>query len=244
MINALQTKKKYQARVKLDQNSLLEIQWWLKNPTLNQGKSLLKSLQGVVIQTDASKKELGCSLSGTEYSGTVVSTRIRSPLQHSRAKSSISSHISFCQDDVFSLSLLSEYGRYPECPVNSTSKGYVDFLIVQRDHNYGRTSSGEIECQSRLDVQKFSGLQRMASSSMGLSNPMQKVGNTRCRPVCVETVSSGAILHVLETGSGMLGSGCTTTTLGKSLPLCISSVFANREGVSEGQAGQSMHDFR
>lgn len=50
--------------------------------------------------------------------------------------------------------------------------------------------------------------------------------------------------YVLETGSGMLGSGCTTTTLGKSLPLCISSVFANREGVSEGQAGQSMHDFR
>lgn len=215
-----------------------------KKPNIKPGKIFIEITSRGCNPKGCIKKELGCSLSGTEYNGTVVSTRIRSPHQHSRAKSSISSHINFCQDDVFSLSLLSEYGRYPECPVNSTSKGYVDFLIVQRGHNYGRTSSGEIECQSRLDVQKFSGLQRMASSSMGLSNPMQKVGNTRCRPVCVETVSSGAILHVLETGSGMLGSGCTTTTLGKSLPLCISSVFANREGVSEGQAGQSMHDFR
>ncbi|XP_057294612.1 uncharacterized protein LOC130623139 [Hydractinia symbiolongicarpus] len=238
LTKALQLNKSYQAVVHLDPQALWEIHWWLDNLALAQGRSLLKSLQRVIIQTDASKQGWGAVCQGRNIGGAMVSARIQPSHQHLRIKSGLSSYANVLQNDAprtYSLpnrqydsaSLYNENGGHQGPSLDSVIKRPVDFSIIQGDHNYSRTSTRDTECEGRLDVQKLCGLERMASRSSNIQDSMQKVGHTRRRPICITTFSSGTELHVLETRPRLLSGGCTATTVGEPLPVCISSVFLN-----------------
>ena len=48
--------------------------------------------------------------------------------------------------------------------------------FIAEDHNYGRISAREIECESWLAVQEFSGFQQMVAVPQGVSNENSKLG--------------------------------------------------------------------
>ena len=68
-IEALKESQSYQAKIVLNPQSLEELNWWINNLTLYNGKPLTVSPPDIILQTDASKKGWGASCQGNSTGG-------------------------------------------------------------------------------------------------------------------------------------------------------------------------------
>lgn len=130
-------------------------------------------------------------------------------------------------------------GGNKEHPINKNFKGDMVLLDPQKDHNYSRIYPQFTECRSGLGVQKFPGQERMEAKSYDFQKFNTETRDSRCRPLCLETVSSDSDIHVLETRSFQYRNRCTSANLEKQSPICISPLFINRPGLSKSQEGKS-----
>ena len=140
-----------------------------------------------IIQSDASKKGGGGVLS-------VSVNRCQWSLQESKLHRVVSHQtISFN----FFQNVQSQINPFPsrqyECPfVPDENGGYIKqddsnlgIHIVQRDHDYYRVPSGQIESRGTLVFQKFPGLKRMATISKSIPRKFCKVGIARIGSFCI-----------------------------------------------------------
>ena len=104
---------------------------------------------------------------------------------------------------------------------------------------YCRIPAQQTECSGRLVVSKLQGLKRMEMVPKSFHIDLPKVGNTRCRPICIQTFTSGSRLHGLETRSREQSYRCSPTILEKLIPLYISPIQSHRPGFRKSEKGKS-----
>ena len=75
----------------------------------------------------------------------------------------------------------------------------MEIPSVLEDNNYCRVSAREIECESQLGVQEFSGFQQLSVISQSVSNDKSKLGYLWERSICLLCLPSTSNLYGLET---------------------------------------------
>ena len=96
-IQAVREANSYQAKVKLNQQSLAELKRWKENLLLQNGKPLKIGIPQLMIQTDSSKRG---SLSGDHHGGNLVISRKDKTYQYTGAHCSETCNIDFYQGQI------------------------------------------------------------------------------------------------------------------------------------------------
>lgn len=72
---------------------------------------------------------------------------------------------------------------------------------------------------------------------------MQNTMPNKWEPFCFFAVLPATILHVLEVGSLLQGSGDPSTKLETPVLLCVPTIWHNQEGLTETTGGQGYNNF-
>ena len=113
------------------------------------------------------------------------SLRVMVTHQSVRTQSYKSSPINFPQDFPSESSplqventtaLFDKNGRDWKHKDDSSAQGNLEIPSILENNNYCRVSAREIECESQLGVQEFSGFQQLSVVSQSVSNDKSKLG--------------------------------------------------------------------
>ena len=131
-----------------------------------------------------------------------------------------------------------ENGRDEKQKVNRNIQGNMGLPSNRTDHNYCRIFTERPECDSRLGVSTCRGWVRMETVNTSVPKNLSENGSTKCRSICIPTVSPTSSIHSLETGSSQSRDGCNATGLVTSSALCIPSIFTDLQGTQQSQTRQ------
>ena len=112
-----------------------------------------------------------------------------------------------------------------------------------RDHDHGRMDPIPSEHDSRLGIQEREGLSRMEAMPSSFPGNLPKVGSSRDRPVCVQSIASIKTVLQLESRSRLSGGRCLPPRLGQVLPIRLPPVLPHHESSgASGKAGSTQDD--
>ena len=167
LIESLRLNQTHQSYIILNQTSLQEIEWWISNLHLTNGKSVVLPTAKIVIQTDASKKGWGVHCLGQSVGGgTMDFSGIQSTHHFIRSKGSTSCSFYFFKNQGFVCSIFangqydspvisSQNGWYPQQGINIHSEGNMGLPAQETDHNNCRVSARGLECTGRHSFSTF-----------------------------------------------------------------------------------------
>ena len=207
----------------MNENSIIELKWWVQNLELYNGQALIQPPPEVSIQTDASTKGWGATCNGIstggmwfaqemknhvivlELSAIKLDTNIFENLEAQSHSSPPGQHGSF--------DISVKDGRYPEFKTSPISKRNMGSSSPVWDHSSCRVPSQQTERDSRLGVKKQFGLLGMETSSPVISENLSTEGNPRDRYISFQIILSDQDLLFLEARSIEPSSRCLPTKL-------------------------------
>ena len=114
---------------------------------------------------------------------------------------------------------------------------------VEKDHNYCRVPIGSSECDSTLGVPQFSGQGRLETFPGSICKNLSEIRYSQYRPFCILDVSSTPNLHSMETRSEKSGNQCHVSTMGKNVPISLSTMQPNTLGTVEAKERRDHNDI-
>ena len=146
-----------------------ELNWWISNLRLSNGRSVISHQVELLIRSDASKTGLGafCQKTSIEGVGSQAEQALHINILELRAaKFAI---LKFCRykgssspctnGESSSISLFGKNGRGKEPTHDSGGKGNMGILFSQSDYTYWRIPAGNFKCKGR---QAFQGNEKFA----------------------------------------------------------------------------------
>ena len=143
LIESLRLNKSYQSYITLNQTSLQEIEWWISNLHLTNGKSIVLPSAKIVIQPDASKKGWGAHCLGQSVGGQWTSQESSQHinllelkavhlalLTFSKVRNMTAVHLQM--DNMTALSYLVRMGGTNSKELTSIAKDIWDFLLKKQ----------------------------------------------------------------------------------------------------------------
>jgi len=130
-------------------------------------------------------------------------------------------------------------GGDTQSSINKNIKRNLGIFTNTSDHDYCRIPSQSTEYNSRLGVTSCEQFQRVDAPPNSFQNNLQTFWDTGYRPFCFPNISSSSSIHVMEARSSCSGNRCLPTQLGKSVPLCIPTIFPNRKGFEKSRERKS-----
>ena len=207
-----------------------ELQWWIQNLNICNGRYFIQSYIQVLIQTDAPRKGWGVVCQGISTGGqwskeeqllhiNVLELKAvkLTLLTFNKQKSLKAQFISNRQHHCTTLSC--ENGGNREPNVTEIKERNLAVSLETPDHDYCRIPSKFFDCGGRLTVSKQQGLIKMETLSKSISTSLPEEGNGQSRFVCIKAVSPTTPVLCLETRPFQPGDRCPTTDLGQSIPL-------------------------
>ena len=240
----------YQAKVKLNQQSLAELKWWKENLLLQNGKPLKIGIPQLIIQTDASKTGWGPECYGTTTGGTwsyqertkhinileVIAVKL-GILTFTKGKSVTAIHL---QIDNMTAVLLGKNGGNSQSRTATSSQGNMGLSVSQWNSSYSRVLTKQSEYSGRLAIQKSQRFKRLEIEPQNIFSDCENQRNTSNRPICFPTEPSVTKIHVLASGPRQLSSRFPSALLEKPLRVCIPSILLNRKGTCQSKEGPAV----
>ena len=199
-IYSLSERLSYLDKIVLNENSKIELKWWVQNLELCNGRALIQPPAEVLTQTDASTKGWGQramkSQQGDVFcSGNEKPHKCLRTFSHKTGYTNVlenleaQSHSSPSgQHGSFDISV--KDGEYKELKTGPINKRNMVSSSPMWDHSYCRVSSQHTERDSRLGVKKQFGLLGMEASFPVISQNLSTEGNPRERSICLQIISS------------------------------------------------------
>ena len=224
------------------QNSKEELEWWIQNLKICNGRYLTQLHSQVLIQTDVSRKGWGAVCqgisTGEQWSKeeqllhiNVFELKATFDLQQTK----IFESSSFLNRQHHCTTLPCENGGNREPNVTEIKQRNLAVSLETPDHNYCGIPSKFFECGGRLQVSKQQGLIRMETLPKSISTSLPEDGNAQSRFVYIKAVSPTTPVLCLETRTFQLGDRCPTADLGQSIPLCISPILSLSTSLEESE---------
>ena len=146
---------------------------------------------------------------------------------------------SFSNQQHNSLDVLTKNGGYWEQGTFGSGQGYMGLYPEEWDYDYSRISTKLPKRGGRLAVKETQGQFRMETSSPNISSNFPNKRYSIDRPVCISVVTSASKIFSLETRPIQSGYRCNATSLGKQIPLCISTFLNYQQSFKQSKPRQS-----
>ena len=204
-ISSLSESLFYLDKTVLNENSKIELKWWVQNLELCNSRPLIQPPADILIQTDASTKGWGGGRGGwgvgnmqwnlnrrdVVCSGNEKLYKCLRNFSHKTGYTNVlesleaqSHSLPGRQHGSFDISIID--GGYPEFKSSQISKRNTGSSSPMWDHSYCRVPSQQTVCGSRLKVKKQFRLLGMEASSPVISENLSTEGNPRDRSVCFQ----------------------------------------------------------
>ena len=242
-IQAVREANSYQAKVKLNQQSLAELKWWKENLLLQNGKPLKIGIPQLMIQTDASKTGWGQSFREPPRGNLVISGKDKT-YQYTGAHCSETCNIDLYQRQIGNSNpltnrqydssvLLGKNGGNSQSRTATSSQGNMGLSVSQWNSSYSRVLTKQSEYSGRLAIQKSQGFKQLEIEPQNIFSDCENQRNTSNRPICFLNEPSVTKIHVLASGPRQLCSRFPSALLEKPLRICIPSILLNRKGTCQ-----------
>lgn len=132
-----------------------------------------------------------------------------------------------------SIELSPKNGGNEKSGYGENSQRNMEFPFFERDHDYCRISSKQAECSSGLGVSKHCRSERLAVGSSTVFTTNTNKTTTRDRSICLPSESSVKTVHVVAARPKQCGNRRTSTGVGGSVRLCVSSILSDNQNSQE-----------
>jgi len=194
---------------------------------------------------------VGGILSWSENWRSLVTSREKVPYKLSRTKSdpncspnihkiiSRSEGHSYSDRQHGSTDIFSQNGGYKKSGIDSVESRNLGIPLASEDHDYCRTPTRETKCGSRSSVKIGKGLKRVEIEPISIQKTMHTEGDSECGSICLENISSGPQVHVLETRPLQYRQRCFPGRLETSGGVCVPAILSYTTSIEKDQGGRS-----
>ena len=247
-----QRSQSFETTMILNQEALLELDWWSIRRNLMDGKSVSTQEPDLTMETDASMLGWGAVCQGIRTGGLWSQMERKNHINYlellaarfgvkALAKDRRNIHIRLRMDNRTAVFCESNWGdSFPgvEQPSNST----LAVVLGEEFVHHSRASSWGRQLCGRRGIQGDSIDCRVAVTPTDISTDPGIPWQLQHRPVCNSPQYSVETVCELETRSRLSGERCPTAALEQVGGICLPSLLPNWQVCQEGQRGQGFSD--
>ena len=240
----------YESLVKLTQASCSDLQWWVKNLEMVNGRPIHQPPPTVTIESDASNTGWGAYSNGVQTGGqwSGLELHIQCKLQGTVGSLHCSQNIHERQESDtredeggqhHNRVLHQPYGWDPFTPAIPPRISDVGVESREKHFDFSRTSSREDESTGRFTVPHESRQHRVETKKGCIQASHCPIGSLQCRSLRLSANDSTKQVHELETRPRSNSNRCSISTLGPDERVCLSPFLPDWKMPGQGSPGES-----